>query len=337
MTTTEADLIDDILLTDDTDTADTDSGAPVDAAAPTAPAPVADVEPVEEVMPIPPPAPAPSAPRSDEELLAVLEGEVSRTGKRPTRQEVMTAATVGTGRATRLLTELDRRHDWPDPVPVTRPTGTRTGTGSRTRARSARARRTEPVPTLTDPPTAPPVDPLTDPPGDIPTRPVPTVSTGTEPAAPMVVAGPVPVVDPHAGRLVSWVAFVFGSVMSIAANVLHTWLPAVHEPAGWNPGLAPQIGAAVWPIGLLLSVEVLSRVHWHKGWAWFLARYLGAGTVALGSAVISYGHLRDVLTAWGYGHPGADVGPLVLDGLMVIAGFALLAIGRPPVPAAPAV
>lgn len=140
------------------------------------------------------------------------------------------------------------------------------------------------------------------------------------------VAEPAPVLV--GGRAVAWIGFVFGSVMSVAANVLHTWLPLAAMPAGWTPGIAPQIGAAVWPIGLLLSVEVLSRVPWPRGWAWSLARYGGAGTVALGSAVISYGHLRDVLLAWGYGPMGAHVGPLVLDGLMVISGFALLAMSQ---------
>jgi hypothetical protein len=135
-----------------------------------------------------------------------------------------------------------------------------------------------------------------------------------------------PAPGPTGGRLVSWVGFVFGSVMSVAANVLHTWLPAAVMPPGWTPGIASQVGAAVWPIGLLLSVEVLSRVKWQPGVWWSLARYGGAGTVALGAAVISYGHLRDVLTAWGYGPLAAHVGPLVLDGLMVIAGFALLAM-----------
>ncbi|WP_175482760.1 DUF2637 domain-containing protein [Actinokineospora iranica] len=116
--------------------------------------------------------------------------------------------------------------------------------------------------------------------------------------------------------------------MSIAANVLHTWLPATSQPADWSPGLAPQIGAAVWPIGLLLSVEVLSRVPWPSGFQWTLARFGGTGAVALGSAVISYGHLRDLLLAWHYGPLAAAVGPLVLDGLMVISGFALLAMSR---------
>lgn len=128
------------------------------------------------------------------------------------------------------------------------------------------------------------------------------------------------------GRLVAWAGFVFGSVMSVAANVLHTWLQSADRPPGWSPAVAAQIGAAVWPIGLLLSVEVVSRVRWPRGWQWTLARFAGTGAVALGSAVISYGHLRDVLLAWQYDPLAAAVGPLVLDGLMIISGFALLAM-----------
>jgi hypothetical protein len=133
---------------------------------------------------------------------------------------------------------------------------------------------------------------------------------------------------PPGGRLVAWTGFVFGSVMSIAANVLHAWLPAGHEPTGWSPGIAPQVGATVWPIGLMLAVEALSRIHWPGGFGWGVARFGGAGAVAVGSAIISYGHLRDVLLAWSYGPMGAAVGPLVLDGLMVVCGFALLANSR---------
>ncbi len=134
--------------------------------------------------------------------------------------------------------------------------------------------------------------------------------------------------QPAGGRLVAWTGFVFGSVMSIAANVLHAWLPAGHAPAGWSPGIAPQVGAAVWPVGLMLAVEALSRIRWPKGLGWGLARFAGAGAVAAGSAIISYGHLRDLLLAWSYGPVAAAVGPLVLDGLMVVCGFALLAMSR---------
>jgi hypothetical protein len=144
------------------------------------------------------------------------------------------------------------------------------------------------------------------------------------------VASPSPGRVPLGAKVVSWTGFVFGSVMSVAANVLHTWLPAARMPPGWSPDIASQIGAAVWPLGLLLSVEVLSRVPWPRGWQWLLARFAGTGAVALGSAVISYGHVQEVLAAWGYGELASYVGPLVLDGLMVISGFALLAMSSSP-------
>lgn len=140
---------------------------------------------------------------------------------------------------------------------------------------------------------------------------------------------PVPAVSvrsPAGARLVAWAGFLFGTVISVAANVLHAWLPALAGETA-APGLAVQVGAAVWPIALVISVEVLSRVPWRPGWAWQLARYGGAGVVAIGAAVISYGHLHGVLAAWGYGTTGAAVGPLVVDGLMTISGFALLAMG----------
>ncbi|MFB8001551.1 hypothetical protein [Nocardia sp. NPDC056000] len=126
------------------------------------------------------------------------------------------------------------------------------------------------------------------------------------------------------GKFVAWAGFVFGSALSIAMNWLHTWLPASSMPRGWTPGVWPQIGSAVWPVTLLLAVEALARVRWRPGLAWALARYGGVGTVAGGSALISYGHVHDVLRSWDYGALGSAVGPLVLDGLMVASGFALL-------------
>ncbi|MFI1920529.1 DUF2637 domain-containing protein [Nocardia sp. NPDC020380] len=128
------------------------------------------------------------------------------------------------------------------------------------------------------------------------------------------------------GRRVARIGFVFGSLTSVATNVLHTFLPTVHMPTGVVLAVAARLGSAIWPIGLVLSIEVLSRVGWRRGPGWSLARFGGAGTVAIGSAVISYSHVRDVLLAWGYGHPAAEVGPLTLDGLMVVCGFALLSL-----------
>jgi hypothetical protein len=129
----------------------------------------------------------------------------------------------------------------------------------------------------------------------------------------------------NGGHLVAWAGFVFGSLISVAANVLAARIPPAGTGPAWQPQLDAQIGAAVWPVALLLSVEALARVRWPTGWGWRIARYGGVGAVALFSAVISYGHIHDVLTAWGYSEIGAHVGPLVVDGLMTVAGFALLA------------
>lgn len=127
------------------------------------------------------------------------------------------------------------------------------------------------------------------------------------------------------GKLVAWVSFIFGSLVSIAGNVLASRIPPAGAVPDWQPSMAAQIGAAVWPIALLLAVEVLSRVRWPAGAWWTVARYGGVVGVALGSAAISYGHIRAVLISWGYDSISAGVGPLVLDGLMVVAGFAVLA------------
>jgi hypothetical protein len=121
---------------------------------------------------------------------------------------------------------------------------------------------------------------------------------------------------------------VFGSLTSVAANVLAARIAPAGAHPDWRPSIDAQIGAAVWPIALLLSVEALARVKWPGGAGWMLARYGGVGIVAVCSAVISYGHISHVLRLWGYSELGAAVGPLVV-GLMVVAGFALLAHREP--------
>jgi hypothetical protein len=131
----------------------------------------------------------------------------------------------------------------------------------------------------------------------------------------------------HPGaRLMAWIGFAVGSLVSVAGNWLAAWLPAAVMSPGWSPSGPSQVGAAVWPVALLVSVEVLSRTAWRPGVLWLLVRLGGVGVVALGSGVISYGHIHAVLLSWGYDPLGAAVGPLVIDGLMVVSGFALLAM-----------
>jgi hypothetical protein len=116
--------------------------------------------------------------------------------------------------------------------------------------------------------------------------------------------------------------FSLGSLVSVGFNLQSAWL---HNP---SPSLASQAAAVVWPLTLIVSVEVLSRVSWPDGKGWKFVRFSGIVAVALGSATISYGHIYDVLIAWGYERHQAIVGPLVVDGLMLISGFALVSLGR---------
>ena len=187
-----------------------------------------------------------------------------------------------------------------------------------------------------------------DTPDDTDTRPLPAVPVAVdveapEPAAeqPSAVAegtrdmSPVPgdmapadiPAGSHPGaRVMAWFGFAFGTLVSVAANWLAAWLPAGDMPDNWAPSIASQVGAAVWPVALVASVEVLSRTAWRRGWGWSLIRFGGVAAVAVGAFVISYGHIHAVLVSWGYDPLGAAVGPLVIDGLMVVSGFALLAM-----------
>ncbi|MEO6088415.1 MAG: hypothetical protein ABIQ18_35410 [Umezawaea sp.] len=167
-----------------------------------------------------------------------------------------------------------------------------------------------------------------EPAGRSPAEPSPVAVDGPVMTTPVADMPPTatPAVSHLGARLMAWFGFAFGSLVSVAANVLAAWLPAGDNPPGWSPSIATQVGAAVWPVALLVSVEVMSRTAWRAGWHWTLVRIGGVGVVALGSGVISYGHIHAVLIGWGYDRLGAGVGPLVIDGLMVVSGFALLAM-----------
>lgn len=129
---------------------------------------------------------------------------------------------------------------------------------------------------------------------------------------------------PDGGKLVSWTGFIFGTVVSVAANVLAARIPPADAKPDWAPRVDTQLGSAVWPLALLLSIEVLARVAWPKGLWWGIARFGGLSIVASGAFAISYQHINHVLASWGYEMLSQGVGPLVIDGLMIICGVAML-------------
>lgn len=124
----------------------------------------------------------------------------------------------------------------------------------------------------------------------------------------------------------SWVAFGLGITVSVAANVAHIWF--VTRPAEQAALYAAMILAAFWPLALAVSVEVISRVGYPRGTAWAFARFGGIGAVGTVAAVVSYLHMHSLLTHFGESKLSAVVGPLGVDGLLIVGGFALFAIGE---------
>lgn len=130
------------------------------------------------------------------------------------------------------------------------------------------------------------------------------------------------------GKVYSILGFIFGSVTSVAFNVLAARIPPEHAPQDWQPSIVAQVFAGVWPLALLISIEVISRISWPTTFGGQSAKYGGSILVALPTATISYQHIQAVLLEWQYNSLSAGVGPLVLDGLMVLSGFGMLVTGK---------
>ena len=130
------------------------------------------------------------------------------------------------------------------------------------------------------------------------------------------------------GRPVAWGALLLGATMSIAANGLH--VTQVTGPAAGGASTPQVIGAAFWPVALLISVEVIARVAWPDGVAFTLLRWGGVGAVALVAAIVSYGHMHGLLLHWGESGITALLGPIGVDGLVTVGASALMAISHQP-------
>lgn len=119
----------------------------------------------------------------------------------------------------------------------------------------------------------------------------------------------------------AWATFGFGVgvATSLAANVAHSFIVK-------HPPLGAIVAAAFWPIGLLIALEVISRVEWPEARKWWLLRYGGLTAVAGIAAIISYRHMASLLGSYGEDWFSAHVGPLAIDGLMCVCSAALLAI-----------
>lgn len=122
--------------------------------------------------------------------------------------------------------------------------------------------------------------------------------------------------------------------MSVAANIAHSYVPPAGAPSSWRPQDGAVVGAVFWPVALFIAVEILARTAWPAGRRWVATRYAGLLPVAVVAAVVSYRHLTGLLTFYREDPLTARIGPLAVDGLMVMASAALIAAGRRATPVA---
>jgi uncharacterized protein DUF2637 len=127
------------------------------------------------------------------------------------------------------------------------------------------------------------------------------------------------------GRGWAYTGVTLGGLASIAANVAHSFIPPATAPIGWAPEPGAVIGAIIWPVFLFIAVEILARTAWPHGRIWHLVRWAGLLPVAVVAALVSYRHMSGLLAHYGEEDLVVWLGPLAVDGLMVMATGALLA------------
>jgi hypothetical protein len=127
------------------------------------------------------------------------------------------------------------------------------------------------------------------------------------------------------GRTWAYTGAILGGAVSIAANVAHSYVPPTDAPTGWHPHTGAVVGAVFWPLALFVAVEIFARITWPTGQRWTALRFLGLLPVALVAAVVSYRHLSGLLAYYHEDALTATIGPLAVDGLMVMATGALIA------------
>ncbi|MBB5870578.1 hypothetical protein F4553_003957 [Allocatelliglobosispora scoriae] len=130
------------------------------------------------------------------------------------------------------------------------------------------------------------------------------------------------------GRGWAYTGTILGGGISIAANVAHSFVPPAGAPDTWAPNPGAVAGSIVWPVILFIAVEILARVRWPEGLWWSVMRFGGMLPVALVAGLVSYRHLSSLLRFYGEDAIVSILGPLAVDGLMVMATSALLVLGN---------
>jgi hypothetical protein len=132
----------------------------------------------------------------------------------------------------------------------------------------------------------------------------------------------------RSGRGWAYAGALLGGLVSVAANVAHSYVPPDGSAAGWSPRPGAVALSIFWPVALFIAVEICARVDWAQVGRWAVVRWVGIPLVGLVAAVVSYRHLSGLLAHYGEDRLTQVIGPLAVDGLMLMATAALVATGR---------
>ncbi|SCG80624.1 Protein of unknown function [Micromonospora echinaurantiaca] len=126
----------------------------------------------------------------------------------------------------------------------------------------------------------------------------------------------------------AYLGLVLGGLVSVAANIAHSFIAPDGAPENWSPEPGAVVSSIVWPLFLFIAIEILARTPWPTGWGWNVLRWVGLPPVALVAAFVSYRHLSGLLDHYNEETLVVWFGPLAVDGLMLMATAALLATGK---------
>ncbi|MGI5237004.1 hypothetical protein [Dactylosporangium sp. CA-139066] len=139
---------------------------------------------------------------------------------------------------------------------------------------------------------------------------------------------------PATGRGWAYTGAILGGAISVAANIAHSFIRPATAPDTWSPEPGAVISAMAWPVVLFVAVEILARTPWPNKVSYHLLRWAGLPPVAFVAALVSYRHLSGLLAYYGEEPIVQRLGPIAIDGLMLMATGAIIATRHMTTPAA---
>jgi hypothetical protein len=133
------------------------------------------------------------------------------------------------------------------------------------------------------------------------------------------------------GRGWAYTGAILGITVSVTANIAHARIPT-------HPHTGAVAFAALWPLFLFVTIEIMARTPWPHLHRWKWVRFGGLTIVGVVAAIVSYRHQAGLLAFYGEDALTTVIGPLAVDGLLLTATGALIATSRTrqAAPAAPA-